>query len=728
MVLSIRKAAKASYYYQGGSLGTRDAPERGHWLAGDDMLGVWAGGYREGDGREIRPSVKEGQLAQLLHRQVPDTGATATFSRQRTQTGHDFVFSAPKSVSILWALSGWETRKLIDASQLRAVRAATALLRRFAIKERVGKGGRNLRGAGGAIAAFTHRKSRPARHELPSELADGIELTFADPNLHTHVVIPDLVASGMHTTYAGSAKTCRLKIAYTALYGRWALAAGAWYHACLAHELRRIGLPLTPSGPNGLFQITGMKPTWISAFSARSAETKALFPDGADRANSFRRTRAPANADDKQLTKLWREFATRIGVKFKALPKASSPTEPLMRTMLSREECEPLFDGVIPKLTENEAVIQVQDLFRAVASELVAGGSFGRPSAQIIFALLADERLIPLQPTESYALPQWTTAANERDEDAVVSIAETVHSDSIAGVALDEVALGDSVKWTADQRAAIAACCEGRRLVVVNGAPGTGKTSLLAPVIAAHLRSFGPDSVIGAAESWQAALALSRRFGIPAFALANILGPDRKNATRLVGRRLLIVDEAGLIGTKRMRHILELVQRWKLKLIVLGDGEQLKPIAAGAGLSLLRSVLKPVTLSTNVRQESEAQRTTALQFTAAAGLSLGVGTDADRVMSSTRCRPWHHLSQAAAGSPMARQRRRLPMSCGAFSQPMRQKASLVTVIPIASCSFAAIMRPITSRARCGASFERAMCWSVKIMHFQRSHPWAWDTG
>ncbi len=53
------------------------------------------------------------------------------------------------------------------------------------------------------------------------------------------------------------------------------MALGAWYHAALAHGLDAIALPVMSSGENGLFQIEGIEPLWISAFSARS--------EGADR-------------------------------------------------------------------------------------------------------------------------------------------------------------------------------------------------------------------------------------------------------------------------------------------------------------------------------------------------------------------------------------------------------------------------------------------------------------
>jgi hypothetical protein len=206
MVLSVKTAARAGYYFQGTE------------HAGDQRLagGVWLSGVRDhkkGEklNREERrqkvlgvitdASVNEQDLDNLLHRTTAGTGEMPVFNLKGGTTGYDFVFSAPKSISILWMLlektagSPDElTRVNIEQAHHRAVQAAAKVLQEHAIRERVGKGGRSLRRAHAAIAAFLHFRCRPAAHQI-SQASDMEPELFPDPNLHTHVIVPDLVVS-----------------------------------------------------------------------------------------------------------------------------------------------------------------------------------------------------------------------------------------------------------------------------------------------------------------------------------------------------------------------------------------------------------------------------------------------------------------------------------------------------------------------------------------------------
>jgi conjugative relaxase-like TrwC/TraI family protein len=76
----------------------------------------------------------------------------------------DLTFSAPKSVSVLWALSGDDdVRRTIRDAHEAAARGAFDYLERTACVTRRGAGGaRQLRGEGFVAAAFHHRVSRAA--------------------------------------------------------------------------------------------------------------------------------------------------------------------------------------------------------------------------------------------------------------------------------------------------------------------------------------------------------------------------------------------------------------------------------------------------------------------------------------------------------------------------------------------------------------------------------------
>ena len=91
--------------------------------------------------------------------------------------GYDVTFSAPKSVSIAWALGDADLRSLIEIAQGAAVRSAIKILEENAAFCRSGKAGRWREAVRLTVAAFQHGGSRPETH------ADGAvfcrsELTY----------------------------------------------------------------------------------------------------------------------------------------------------------------------------------------------------------------------------------------------------------------------------------------------------------------------------------------------------------------------------------------------------------------------------------------------------------------------------------------------------------------------------------------------------------------------
>ena len=99
---------------------------------------------------------------------------------------YDLTFSAPKSVSVLFATADEETaRQLVEAHEA-AVAGALEYVEDEAVKVRRGHGGREVQPGGGLVAAaYRHRMSRAL-----------------DPQLHTHVVAAN-VAQGPDGRWTG---------------------------------------------------------------------------------------------------------------------------------------------------------------------------------------------------------------------------------------------------------------------------------------------------------------------------------------------------------------------------------------------------------------------------------------------------------------------------------------------------------------------------------------------
>ncbi len=83
-----------------------------YYSEGQELVGVWRGKGAERLG--LAGEIAESDWVQLCENRNPSTGAQLT-SRQKAnrRVGYDFTFNAPKSLSLLYGLTGDE--RLLDA-------------------------------------------------------------------------------------------------------------------------------------------------------------------------------------------------------------------------------------------------------------------------------------------------------------------------------------------------------------------------------------------------------------------------------------------------------------------------------------------------------------------------------------------------------------------------------------------------------------------------------------
>ena len=136
-----------------------------------------------------------------------------------------------------------------------------------------------------------------------------------------------------------------------------------------------------------------------------------------------------------------------------------------------------------------------------------------------------------------------------------------------------------------EQRSAVEHVTGSSDLGIVVGYAGTGKSALLG--VAADVFQETGYSVQGLALSGIAAENLEAGSGIPARTIASLEYAWSTDRDLLGPRDVLVIDEAGMIGSRQLERVISEADRRGAKVLLVGDPEQLQSIEAGAAFRSL---------------------------------------------------------------------------------------------------------------------------------------------
>ena len=570
-------------------LGSGEAP--GYWLAsGASALGL-QGEVGENELRNVlrgaghssaRPLVKGGK-----GERVP---------------GFDLTFLAPKSVALLHELGSREaSNEVVNAHDV-AVAAALDYLERHASGARRGKAGKtSITSKGFIAAAFRHRTSRAG-----------------DPLLHTHVLVANLIQGSDGKWGALDAKH---------LY-RHAKTAGYLYQAQLRKELtRRLGVEWTPVR-KGAADIDGIERPVIRAFSRRRAEVQAVLAERIDATGREREVAAFTTRQAKdysvspqRLLPEWRDKADQLGLTKEVLERTLERTRqaeltPAEVTEINHRLAAP--EG----LTEQQSAFTRRDAIQGLCGQLAHGADVAEVEA-MTDAFLASDLVIPLAAREggvtdaesrrvsegrisssNAAEPVYSTAEMLSVEQRVV---ERALERRLDGVGLAEpfavqTAIARRPTLFDDQQAMVTRLTtSGLGVEVVVGKAGAGKTFALDAAREAWELSGQP--VIGCALAARAAQELQSGSGIQSYTIDSLLMDlDDPESGGLPRDSVLVVDEAGMVGTRKLARVFHHADRAKAKVVLVGDDRQLPEIQAGGAFRGIKNRLPAIELSEVRRQ------------------------------------------------------------------------------------------------------------------------------
>jgi len=635
----------------------------GRWL-GSGLHALGHGEIRQGD------VVGEEQLALLLgtgrdpvtgeplgrgfpvhEAKVDEYGSDTGRSARRAVAGYDLTFSVPKSVSVLWGVADQGTQALIVEAHHRAVAEVIDLVEREVAATRrgasAGNGGVLQAAVVGVVAtAFDHWDSR-----------------LGDPQLHTHLVVSNKV----RTTEDGRWRSLDGRPLHAAV-----VALSEHYNAVLADRITRlfgIDWEQRTRGPErtAAWELAPVPDDLIREFSSRSRAIdiekdrliKAYVRDHGKRPSSATiiRLRAVATLSTRpektvrslaDLTHEWRGRASQIlgtgGSAWARQITGQRDARPRPAALLRADDvpidvADQVADAVVGAVSEKRSTWRHWNLW-AEASRQTMGWRFqsadDREQAIALIVAEAKARSVLLTPPDLAQLPEmfrrtdgtsrfrprhsaiYSSADLLAAEDRLLELSRHMDApfaevDRIARIASMEE--GQHLLSESQAQALSKVCASGRRLDLLVGPAGAGKTTAMHALQRAWRAQHGRDSVVGLAPSAVAAQVLAVDLGIECENTAKWLHEYDRARAALHAGQLVIIDEATLAGTLTLDRISGIAADAGAKVLLVGDWAQLQSVDAGGAFSLLVSDRADVAELTEVhRFVSEWEREASLDL------------------------------------------------------------------------------------------------------------------
>jgi ATP-dependent exoDNAse (exonuclease V) alpha subunit len=474
---------------------------------------------------------------------------------------------------------------------------------------RRGRGGQAREPTKLVVAAFDHGTSRAQ-----------------DPQLHTHCLVLNVGVREDGTTGT---------ILSQPLYAH-KLAAGAVYRAELANQLeKRLGIVLERR--QSWFEVQGIPAKLIDDFSKRREQVeKALLEHGATGARAAAKLalatrQAKEHLPRAELLPEWQEVGRRHGF-------TSDNVNSLTGRQLPRQDLAARVGACIraaaERITRQDSHFPERELVLRAAEE---AQTMGIPSSALRHMIKQELARSPefVRLGRSDGEIRYTTREMLALEKKLLTQAESLKGLPSTPLAEKTIRAVEGPLADEQKQALRHLTQSGGSIHLVSGLAGTGKTSMLRAAREAFEREG--FVVYGACLSGKAAQGLEEGAGIRSNTLAKLLGMpevgfrgelDRgpldtlKDHARQVGRAalgkntwpvepvrlspkaVLVVDEAGMVGTRQMERLTEKVLAAGARLVLVGDEKQLQAIDAGGPFGSLGTRLGRATL-TEIRRQRD---------------------------------------------------------------------------------------------------------------------------
>ncbi len=532
--------AAASYY------ATAD-----YYTEGQEIVGSWGGkgALRLG----LEGTVDKFSFERLCNNLDPRTGEALTVrTRSERTVGYDFTFWVPKSVSLLYAMSG-------DQGIMDAFRGAVDETMReieTEMKTRVRKGRQDTdRTTGNMVwAEFIHTTARPI---------EGLP----DPQLHAHVFV-------FNTTWDD--EESRWKAGQFRELKRDAPYFQAAFRARLADRLQDLGFGVERKRDD--FEIAGIPKDVLKRFSRRTAliekvaEEKGISdPKRKDELGAETREKKVAAMSWESLRKEWN--ARLSDAERRVLAAVHRRERVIARP--ERGEVASVDHAILHSFVRDAVVPE-----RKVVTEALKRGI----GAVTVEGVIREVGKRPLIRSEVAGRKMATTKEMVALESGLIDFARQGRGRYRP---LGNPERPCSRDWFNDgQKAAVRHVLGSRdKVMIVRGVAGSGKTTLEQEIGEALAEAGRP--VVALAQSVKASREVLREEA--GFANADTVARFFKDEKMQESARngVILVDEASQLGTVDTAKLFDVAERLNARVVLVGDRHQHRSVTAGEPLEAL---------------------------------------------------------------------------------------------------------------------------------------------
>lgn len=622
-------------------------------------------------------------------RELAEFVTTSTRQKPASIAGFDLTFSAPKSFTILWAAATPEQREQLQKVHDDAVADTLKWVEDNATFTRTGKGGlRQVKTRGLMATAFIHRDSRDGDPHLHTHVAisSKVQLDTNDPSnaddrldpdrwlaLDGQAIYKSTVSASEHYNRMLEAKSRSLGLAFD-------VRAGSGRDGKqIVREVAGISPELIAAMSSRCTEIEAAMATKTAEFAkeygrppsvketydirrAAHAETRkdkaeprslddqlAEWTPRIDAALKATRTRVPGGSAGlfdaaREASRLVREHTERT-------PRPTTPeaVDDLARQIVARVSAKrAVFDLVHVRaeaersvrrfgMNEEDETRLVHDLVQAATSSAIS------TRIDAIDPVQEPEDMRRADGTSVYRRAfseKFTTRETLDAEASLLAAAKAEGGRVLAPEAVDMALLeqtANGVMLNDGQAHLVREMTTSGRMVQLALAPaGTGKTTAMSVLTKAWTDSGG--TVIGLAPSAAAAKVLGSSIDTSADTLDKLVwhirggqGTPPAWMNTIGADTMVIIDEAGMAGTRNLATAVEYLTRRGAQVRLIGDDQQLASPAAGGALKNIQSDVGALTLSEVVRFTTPGEAEASLAVRSGKPEALGFYLDTGRV-------------------------------------------------------------------------------------------------